>query len=94
MNGVATSIKSIDLGAATYQNAAALTNTLNGYVNSIASFTPVNWGAAQLAGSPITARILTVAMPSAGTAAQQNAISQVIQSAATRGVTVNPVIFP
>ncbi|MDH2346721.1 RHS repeat-associated core domain-containing protein [Bradyrhizobium sp. SSUT77] len=94
VSGVATSIKSIDLGAATYQNVASLTNTLNGYVNSIANFAPVNWGAAQLAGSPITARILTLATPSAGTAVQQNAISQVIQSAASRGVTVNPVIFP
>ncbi|WP_407118944.1 hypothetical protein [Bradyrhizobium sp. LMG 9283] len=61
VNGVATSIKSIDLNAATYQNAMALTNTLNGYANSIANFIPVNWGAAQLAGSPITARILTLA---------------------------------
>jgi filamentous hemagglutinin len=94
VNGVANSIKSIDLSAATYQNVAALTNTLNGYVNSLANFAPVNWGAAQLAGSPITARILTLATPSAGTAAQQGAIRQVIQSAAASGVTVSPVIFP
>jgi uncharacterized protein RhaS with RHS repeats len=94
VNGVATSIKSIDLSAATYQNITAFSNTLTGYVNSIANFTSVNWGAVQLAGYPVTTRILTLATPSAGTAAQQSAINQIVQYGASRGVTVNPIIFP
>jgi len=42
----------------------------------------------------LRARILTLATPSAGTAAQQSAINQIVQYGASRGVTVNPIIFP
>lgn len=38
-NGVATSIKSIDLDAKTYKRASALESRLKGYVNKLASFT-------------------------------------------------------
>ena len=37
-NGVATSIKSIDLGAKTYQNLPTLAYTLRGYVDSVANW--------------------------------------------------------
>jgi filamentous hemagglutinin len=40
--GVATSIKSIDLTAPSYQNMSTLSNTLNGYVNSVAGCYELN----------------------------------------------------
>lgn len=43
-NGVATSVKSIDLNAATYQNEASLANRLNKFVADVREFEGADWG--------------------------------------------------
>ena len=95
-NGVATSIKSIDLGAKTYQYAGNLTATLNSYVSAAQNGVLRNWEGAPLQGQQITQRVLQVAvpsMPAAGTA-QATVLSAVQQSALNVGVSVQYVVVP
>jgi filamentous hemagglutinin len=80
------------LGAVTYQNASALYSKLSGYVNDLADFSGASYGGVSI--SEVASRTLTVAVPNAGTAAQQQVIQQIIQVGIQRGVTVNVVVFP
>lgn len=78
-NGVATSIKSIDLNASSYQNAAALTSKITGYIDSVAGF--LQDGAAKQVGSTvvraeeITARELDLAIPPGASPSQLAALN-------------------
>jgi hypothetical protein len=92
--GAATSIKSIDLGAATYQNAAMLYGRLSGYVNKLAEFAGSNHSGTEILNNAITSRTLIIAVPNAGTAAQQQVMRQIIQLGFQRGVAVKVVPFP
>jgi RHS repeat-associated protein len=86
-SGTATSIKSIDLNAASYQNTATLTSRLNGYVNSVAGFNGANWAGVSIDSSEITARQLQLAIPpGSASAAQQAAINAAAARAQTMGV--------
>jgi hypothetical protein len=55
-NGVATSIKSIDLNAATYQDAARLTYRLNDYVDRLALYEGGKMGSIEIESSAINER--------------------------------------
>jgi hypothetical protein len=61
--GIATSIKSIDLNAATYQNAARLLRRINGYVDQVAKFSGKTWGDKTILEEEITGRALNLAIP-------------------------------
>jgi hypothetical protein len=92
-NGTATSIKSIDLTATTYQNAAALSSRLNGYVDAAAGFNGASWGGVSIDASQITARQLQLAIPSgSASAAQQAAINAA--AARAQGMGVNFIVTP
>jgi len=93
-NGIATSIKSLDVNAATYQNAATLNRTVNGYIDSVANFGGRACAGVNVPGSSITGRALDLAVPGAGSAAQQSVLNQAVQYGASRGVTVNVITFP
>jgi hypothetical protein len=93
MNGVVTSIKSIDLTAATYQNAARLTYRLNYYIKQLALFDGADMGDLNIESSAINGRILKLAVPKGSmTAAQRTTID----AARTRGQAfgVDLVIMP
>jgi hypothetical protein len=60
---VATSIKSIDLNAATYQNAANLTSTLNRYINLLVDYDGSSLNGIVVPADDITSRILSLAIP-------------------------------
>lgn len=92
--GIATSIKSMDLNASTYQSASAMSRTLKGYVDSVASFQGRNWAGVRIRAQDITARALELAVPHSGSAAQQAAIRQAAQYGASRGVSVHVIPFP
>jgi filamentous hemagglutinin family protein len=85
--GVVTSLKSLDLGAATYQNPSILTTKLNGYIDSVANFSGAKWGGINIDASDITGRQLQLAVPG-GTIApfQQSVIDAATQNAASNGV--------
>ncbi len=87
-NGVATSIKSIDLGAKSYQNLQTLNNTLQGYVTKVANFNGATYGGTTIEASDITGRQLLLAIPPNATEEQLNVIKQVTTWAAEQGVNV------
>ncbi|MFI9639121.1 RHS repeat-associated core domain-containing protein [Micromonospora sp. NPDC051925] len=91
-NGTATSIKSVDLTAKSYQSAGQLTSRLQGYVDKAAGFAksnPVKWDGVTIRPGQVAARELEIAVPrGAATSAQQNALNQIVQYGAQKGVTV------
>ena len=94
VNGVATSIKSVDLSSASYQSTSGLRALLNGYVNSVSEFTGRSWAGAQVgtnATNQILSRTLEIAIPRGSvTTSQQAVMNQIIQNGlnATNPVTV------
>ncbi|HTV29237.1 MAG TPA: hypothetical protein VMF32_15755 [Xanthobacteraceae bacterium] len=72
-NGIATSIKSIDLNAATYRDAARLTYRLNAYIDSIATYDGSVLGAIQILPANISGRALSLAIPKGSMTAVQRA---------------------
>jgi CDI toxin restriction endonuclease-like domain len=89
LNGTATSIKSIDLTAKTYQDTEKLASTLDNYVDKVANFNGAKYGTQAVEGSEITARELQVAIPKGGMSAAQQ---KVFDAAAARAAKLpNPV---
>jgi hypothetical protein len=73
--GIATSIKSIDLNAATYQDSARLTYRLNKYVDDLVEFNGANFANDEVKLSDIGGRALLLAIPKGSiTMVQQRAI--------------------
>ncbi len=93
-NGVATSIKSIDLGAKSYQNVGTLISTVKGYINDLAGWQGVRWGGVEIRPSQIAARELVLAISQGATQAQLAALQQLQKWASTVGVTVNVTVIP
>ena len=86
-NGIATSIKSIDLNAATYQDAARLTYRLNAYIDSVATYDGSVLGSIQILPANISGRALSLAIPKGSmTAAQRSAIDAARTRAQAFGV--------
>jgi hypothetical protein len=61
--GIATSRKSIDLNAATYQDFGRLSSRLDTYIGKLAEYTGTKWGGDIIESSEITGRILQVIIP-------------------------------
>jgi hypothetical protein len=62
-NGVATSVKSIDLNATTYQNEASLANRLNKLIDDVREFNGVTWGGLPISDIDIKGRAVQVIVP-------------------------------
>jgi hypothetical protein len=74
-DGIATSIKSIDLNAATYQDGARLTYRLNKYVDDVVEFNGASLADDEVESSDIVGRGLHLAIPKGSvTEAQQRVI--------------------
>jgi RHS repeat-associated protein len=94
-NGVATSIKSIDLTAPTYQNVGRLTSRLNGYIDSAAGFNGATFNGVAITPGQITSRGLDIAIqPGVASAAQTAALNDAIAYGASQGVVVRVVTVP
>jgi hypothetical protein len=93
-NGVATSIKSIDLGASSYQNISTLTSKVTGYVNTLANWQGTRWGGFEVGANDIAAREVLLAIPPGASEAQMAALQQLQQWATTVGVTLNITVVP
>lgn len=61
--GVATSIKSLDLNAGTYQDFGRLTSRLNKYLDDLDNYRGTDWGGDTIDNSDITARKLLIVVP-------------------------------
>jgi hypothetical protein len=73
VDGVATSIKSIDLDAAIYQDVARLTYRLNTYIDEVALFDGAELGTIEIKSTDITGRALSLAIPKGSMTAVQKA---------------------
>jgi RHS repeat-associated protein len=94
-NGTATSIKSIDLTAPSYQSASRLTSRLNGYVRDVASFEGATFSGTRISSGSTTSRELVIAVPEGvATEVQQAALIDIVQYGASKGVTVRVVSLP
>jgi hypothetical protein len=85
-NGIATSIKSIDLGTKTYQNIGALTSTVQGYIDKLAGFTGDSYGGVTIYNAMIRGRELILAIPRNASAEQMKALQQLAANAVNQGV--------
>jgi hypothetical protein len=90
--GVATSIKSLNLGSWTYRQGGPILNKLSGYVDELAQF---SGGSMVSEGVPytvqagsITQRVLSVAVPPSATAEQVSAIAASAEYAQSQGITM------
>jgi|GEM_PF-6087519 len=88
-NGVATSIKSVDLASTTYQKASNLISKLRSYVNSVANFRGATFSGRRIGLSEIVSRELNIAIQEGkATAEQTKALQDIVQYGASNGVTV------
>ena len=93
-NGIATSIKSIDLTAATYQNAARLTARLNNYVDRVAGFTGTIFRQVRIDEEEITGRVLHLAIPDGSRSSIQREVIELAKiRAKSRGVDLITTFF-
>ena len=94
-NGVATSIKSIDLNAVTYQNAQTLGTRLNDYVDILAGWTgqTTPYGGVVIQPGQVAARTLQVAVPQGSMSAAQQAVFNAAAQRA-QGAGLNFIITP
>ena len=95
-SGTVTSLKSIDLDSPTYkvEGQNALYNTLSKYVNDLAEFQGSNYTDIWIPEEAIKSRVLTVIVPSEGTAAQQEAMPRIVELGTQRGLIVNIKSYP
>lgn len=98
-NGIATSIKSIDLDGASYLTGNTLKNTLTRYVDKVAGFNGTGskgWAGVIIRDKQIGSRSLDLVVPHSGTAAQQQIINDIIKYGATQRnpVRVNVIPYP
>jgi filamentous hemagglutinin len=77
-NGIATSIKSLDLGAPTYSTPAAITRVGTGYVDKVAAFQGRSYAQIDIRACQVTGRSLDIAVPPGATATQKQALQDVV----------------
>jgi filamentous hemagglutinin len=78
-NGIATSIKSINLNAPSYRQAKALYGKLREQINEVANFTGKKWAGVIIGEDQIAGRTLDVVVPHSGNVAQKSAIKQAVE---------------
>jgi hypothetical protein len=83
-NGVATSVKSVDLNAATYQNEASLAYRLNKFVEDVREFDGADWGTKNIRDTDIDSRAVQVIVPSGSITKDQQLVFEMVRSAAMR----------
>ena len=90
IKGVATSIKTLDLAAATYtkETGKAVYNKLKGYIDDLANFKGANHGGTKVMEEDIKERILNVGIPKGATKSQVEQIQEAIKYGKGKGITV------
>jgi RHS repeat-associated protein len=89
-DGIATSIKSIDLTAETYSKGNNLLNTLKGYVNKLDDFTQGSRDGVRITSNQITSKVLEVAIqPGKASLSQWEQIGKAMQYAKNNGIGFN-----
>jgi filamentous hemagglutinin len=74
LNKIATSITSIDLRTARYQNAPRLTYRVNTYIDKLAMFDGATMGAWDIKSAAIKGRVLSIVVPKGSVTEMQKAV--------------------
>jgi hypothetical protein len=85
---IATSIKSVDLIAATYQNVNKLTSHVRGLINQLINFQGRTWAGYTINAADIVGREFDLAIPPGASEEQLAALKALQDWAATQGVSV------
>ena len=86
-----TSVKSMDLNAATYANTGgAILSRLNRYVDALAGYTTRTWAGDLVTSGPSTERVLEIIIPR-GASGQQ--LAEITAAEARAAALPNPVRF-
>ncbi|HIQ06772.1 MAG TPA: hypothetical protein EYH31_14020 [Anaerolineae bacterium] len=93
--GIATSIKSIDLRAAKYQNIRTLMRVVQQHIDTLANWQGQlrPWGGVRIRSYQITGRVLELAVPPEATPAQEAALRQLQQYAESLGVMLKIIVI-
>jgi hypothetical protein len=93
IKGVATSIKTLDLKAKTYENADKVYGVLKGYIDKLANFKGAIKGGVDTTEGAISKKILEVGIPKNATIKQIEAIQKAVKYAKdTKDITVNVTV--
>ena len=87
--GVATSVKTMDLSAKSYQSGNAVYNTLKKYVDTLAKFKGKSWGGDVVRASDIKSKVLELGIPKGATAAQLSQLKNIAAYAKQQGIKFN-----
>lgn len=96
VTGEATSIKSIDLYAKTYQTGSKLRGRLNKYIDELEKFDSYQLEGVEIGGieNPIFSKSLELAVPRAANGAQLDVLNEMIEVASNKGITLKIIVFP
>lgn len=84
-DGIATSVKSIDLNAATYQNDISLANRILEYVEKVRDFNGTDWGGKSVESDDIKGRALQLIVPRGSITESQRTMIERVQTMALPG---------
>lgn len=87
--GVATSIKTLDVKAASYLKTNAVYNKLVKYADDLYKFEGKEWAGERVVGDQITSRVLEVGIPRGATKSQVTQINNAIKYAENQGIKMN-----
>ena len=93
-DGIARSIKTVDLSAPTYERGGAVLSKLKGYINDLYDFRGARWSGADIRASQIRGKELDIGIPGTPTAAQADAIADALAYAGSKGIVVKVVVLP
>ncbi|RWX44233.1 RHS repeat-associated core domain-containing protein [Candidatus Electrothrix aarhusensis] len=91
-DGIATSIKSLDVNAKSYQTNSTLMRTVKGYIDKAKAFQGRKWAGANIKPHEISGRALDLIIPSGGNSAQKDILQRLIKYGKDVGVKVNVLI--
>lgn len=88
--GIATSIKSMDLNAKSYQKAGSVFNKLKGYIDKLHRFKGSGWKDSKVLGADISGKELELVLPNgSGTKAQWEQIHQAIDYGMRQNINIS-----
>lgn len=88
VKGVATSIKTLDLKAKTYQKAGAVYSKLKGYIDDLYEFQGTIKGGVNTTNGAIKEKVLDVAIPKGASTQQVEMIQKAVEYGSKKGITV------
>lgn len=84
--GTATSVKSLDLGASSYQDLRKVDSTVKGYIDKLAEFDGKTWGGVRIRPGDVKRRVLDLAIPDMPLSDEQIKLLKELQEHATKQV--------